>query len=265
MISMSPGEPRMLDESMSHSRTMDRMDYWRLEVAEALTRLGTDGVRGLTSSEANRRLTEHGPNELETVQRISPWMILGEQFKNVLVIILVVAVALSAFLGHGLEAIAIAVIVLFAVLLGFVQEYRAERAMEALRRMAAPSATVVRDDEERHVAARDLVPGDIVLLHTGDKIPADVRLMEAQNLQVEEAALTGESLPVEKHTAAIPTVDLAVGDRKNLAYAGTAITYGRGRALVIATAMNTEFGKIARLLQSVETSKTPLQQNLDRS
>ena len=145
---------------------MDRIDYWRLQVADALTRLGTDGARGLSSTEAQRRLTEHGPNELVAARRISPWTILGEQFKNVLVIILVVAVGLSAFLGHGLEAISIAVIVLLAVLLGFVQEYRAERAMEALRRMAAPSTTVVRDDEERRIAARDLVPGDIVLLRS---------------------------------------------------------------------------------------------------
>ena len=156
---------------------------------------------------------------------------------------------LSAFLGHGIEAVAIAVIVLFAVLLGFVQEYRAEKAIEALRQMAAPTATVLRDGEEMELAARDIVPGDVTFLHAGDKIPADVRLLEAINLQVEEAALTGESVPVEKQVAAIATADLALGDRRNMGYAGTVATYGRGRAVVIATGMNTEFGKIAGMLQ----------------
>ncbi len=219
---------------------------------------------GLTAAEAAQRLADHGPNELQAVHRISPWIILLEQFKNVLIVILLVATTLSAFLGHGIEAIAIAVIVLFAVLLGFVQEYRAERATEALRKMAAPTATALRDQEEVEIPARDLVPGDIVLLRAGDKIPADVRLIEAVNLQIEEAALTGESIPVEKYAAPLTNGELALGDRKNLAYAGTAATYGRGRAVVVATGMHTEFGKIAQMLQTVETGRTPLQDNLDR-
>ena len=220
--------------------------------------------RGLTSEEAARRLAEFGPNELQAAARVSPWAILLEQFKNVLIIILLLATALSAFLGHGVEAVAITVIVLFAVVLGFVQEYRAERAIEALREMAAPTATVVRDGRERRLPAHDLVPGDLILLATGDKVPADVRLVEAVNLQTVEAALTGESAPVEKHTGALAGEGLPTGDRKNMAYAGTAVTYGRGRALVVATGMATEFGKIARMLESVETGKTPLQVNLDR-
>ncbi|MCI0396990.1 MAG: HAD-IC family P-type ATPase, partial [Chloroflexi bacterium] len=219
---------------------------------------------GLTGVEAVQRLAEYGPNELQAAHRISPWMLLFEQFKNVLIIILLVATALSAFLGHGTEAIAIAVIVLFAVLLGFVQEYRAERAIEALRQLAAPTATVLRDNEEVELPARDLVPGDVTLLRAGDKVPADVRLTEVVNLQIEEAALTGESIPVEKHAALIPGDDLALGDRKNMGYAGTTATYGRGRGVVVATGMNTQFGKIAQMLQSVETGKTPLQENLDK-
>jgi Ca2+-transporting ATPase len=218
----------------------------------------------LTNVEAARRLAEVGPNELAAARRISPWMLLMEQFKNVLIIILLIAVGLSAILGHGVEAIAIAVIVLFAVVLGFVQEYRAERAIEALRQMAAPTATVFRDGDEIELPARDLVPGDVILLQAGDKIPADARLVEAVNLQIEEAALTGESVAVEKHTAPLANGDLAVGDRKNMAYAGTVATYGRGRAVVVATGMNTEFGKVAQLLQTVETSRTPLQENLDK-
>jgi P-type Ca2+ transporter type 2C len=219
---------------------------------------------GLTNAEAARRLAEHGSNELQAVQHVSPWALLFEQFKNVLIIILLAATALSAFLGHGVEAIAIAVIVLFAVLLGFVQEYRAERAIEALRQMAAPTATVLRDGEEIEVPARELVPGDVILVRAGDKIPADARLIEAVNLQIEESALTGESVPVEKHVAPLDNHGLALGDRKNMAYTGTAATYGRGRAMVVATGMNTEFGKIAKMLQTVETSRTPLQENLDK-
>ena len=219
---------------------------------------------GLPSNEAEKRLAEYGPNELQATRRISPWEILLEQFKNVLILILLGATALSLFLGHGIESIVIAIIVLFAVGLGFVQEYRAERAIEALKQMAAPTASVLRNGEEVKIPARELVPGDVVLLHTGDRVPADARLLEAVNLQVEEAALTGESVPVEKHASPLPTADLPLGDRKNLVYAGTAVTYGRGKVLVTATGMQTEFGKIARMLQDVETTRTPLQQNLDK-
>ncbi len=219
---------------------------------------------GLSASEAANRLEHFGPNELQMSGRVSPWAILLEQFKNVLIIILLFATALSAFLVHGVEAIAITVIVLFAVVLGFIQEYRAERAIEALRELAAPAATVIREGRERDISARDLVPGDVIVLATGDKVPADVRLTEAINLQTNEAALTGESAPVEKQTSPLEDEQLPTGDRTNMAYAGTMVTYGRGRAIVTATAMNTEFGKIARMLETVETGKTPLQENLDR-
>jgi Ca2+-transporting ATPase len=218
----------------------------------------------LTGSEARKRLERYGPNELQETRRISPWQILLEQFKNVLIIILLIATVISFFLGHGLESVVIAVIVLFAVLLGFVQEYRAERAIEALRQMTAPTATVMRDGEEVRIPARELVPGDVILLSTGDRIPADARLIEAINLQVEESALTGESVPVEKHVHPLGYDNLPLGDRRNMVYAGTSVTYGRGRALVVATGMHTEFGKIARMLQTVETVRTPLQENLDR-
>lgn len=234
-----------------------------LSIEVACERLTTSPA-GLTSEEAARRLAIYGPNELQAAQRISPGAILFEQFKNLLIIILLVATVLSAFLGHGVEALVITVIVLFAVVLGFVQEYRAERAIEALRRMAAPTAAAIRDGQEREIPARELVPGDIVVVRAGDKIPADGRLVEAVNLQIEEAALTGESVPVEKHTMPLDQAALPVGDRKNMAYAGTAATYGRGRAVVVATGMATEFGKIAQLLQTVETGKTPLQENLDK-
>ena len=214
--------------------------------------------------EAARRLREQGTNELRSVERISPWSIFLTQFKNVLIAILLVATALSVFLGHGAEAIAIALIVLFAVLLGFAQEYRSERALEALRQMAAPTATVLRDGEEVVIPARDVVIGDVLLLRAGDKVPADARLIEAANLQIEEAALTGESLPVEKQTQALGAGEWPLAERNNMVYAGTAVTYGRGKGVVVATGMNTEFGKTAAMLESVATTKTPLQESLDR-
>ena len=234
-----------------------------LSVSQTFEKLRSS-ASGLTAAEAERRLTEYGPNQLQVAARISPWVILLEQLKNVLIIILLFATALSAFLGHGVEAIAITVIVLFAVLLGFVQEYRAERAIEALREMAAPTATALRDGREWRINALELVPGDLILLATGDKVPADARLIEAINLQTVEAPLTGESSPIQKHTSPLGDERLPTGDRKNLVYAGTVVTYGRGRAVVVATGMATEFGKIAKLLESVDTVKTPLQHNLDR-
>ena len=243
---------------------MEQNKPWHTLTRDAAYELLSSGPNGLTNAEASKRLLETGPNEIKAAKRISAWEILLEQFKNVLVLILLGAAAISLFLDHGVEAIVIAVIVLFAVFLGFIQEYRAERAIEALRRMAAPTASLLRDGIEGKIPARDLVPGDVILLHTGDRIPADARLLEAVNLQLEEAALTGESVPVEKHIQLLSGDDLPVGDRKNMVYAGTAVTYGRGRALVVATGMQTEFGKIAQLLQTVETGKTPLQQNLDK-
>ena len=242
---------------------MQSQNWHTLTQDEAYQALNT-GPTGLTGAEAEKRLQETGPNEIQAAKRISAFEILLEQFKNVLILILLAATALSLALGHGIESVVIAIIVLFAVLLGFVQEYRAERAIEALRQMAAPTATVLRNGAEIEIPARDLVPGDVVLLHTGDRVPADGRLLESINMQVEEAALTAESVPVEKHVRPLGKADLPVGDRKNMVYAGTAVTYGRGRALVVATAMQTEFGKIAQLLQTVESGKTPLQRNLDR-
>ncbi|MCK6566249.1 MAG: ATPase [Chloroflexi bacterium] len=243
---------------------MEQNNFWHTKnTDQALAQLNSSET-GLSAKEAEARLAKFGLNEIQAARRISPWEILFEQFKNALILILLGATAISFFLGHGTESIVIAVIVLFAVGLGFAQEYRAERAIEALRQMAAPTATVLRDGIEVKTPAREVVPGDVAILHTGDRIPADGRIIESINLQIEEAALTGESVPVEKHTDALPTQDMPVGDRKNMVYAGTAATYGRGRALIVATGMQTEFGKIAQLLQTVESSKTPLQQNLDK-
>ena len=240
-------------------------DSWHsLPLDEVAARLDTRLDAGLTGAEAKRRLAEDGPNELEAMPAVAPWQLLLEQFKNVLIVILLIAVGLSIALGHATEAIVIGAIVLLAALLGFVQEYRAERAIEALRELAAPTATLLRDGEEVDVPARELVPGDVMLLRAGDKASADGRLAEAVNLRVEESALTGESLPVEKQTAELDGDDLSVGERTNMVYSGTAIAYGRGSAVVVATGMETEFGGIARMLESIERTKTPLQLSLDR-
>ncbi len=219
---------------------------------------------GLTAAEAAGRLLTHGPNELQVQTRESAWRTLAAQFQNVLIVILLSATIISGFLGHTVEAVAITVIVLFAVLLGFFQEYRASRALDALREMAAPAAHVLRNSVEVTVPARELVPGDVVQLRAGDRVPADLRLIEAVNLAVDEAALTGESTPAQKITDAISTATMPIGDRRNMAYAGTNSVHGRGQGLVVATGMATEFGHIARLVVSVESSRTPLQINLDR-
>jgi Ca2+-transporting ATPase len=234
-----------------------------LDVDDVMRRLQT-GPSGLPGGECCRRLALHGPNELQAFERTSPWHTLAAQFKNALIVILLAATLLSGLLGHALEAVVIAVIVLFAVLLGFIQEYRAERALEALRAMAAPLGHVIRDGLEAAIPAREIVPGDVVLLRVGDRVPADARLMRAVNLAIDEAALTGESAAVEKTVPRLDTAALGLGDRVNMAYAGTLVTYGRGRGVVVATGMATEFGRISTLVQTVEAGRTPLQENLDR-
>ena len=237
---------------------------WHAESAEeALRRLGSS-PHGLTGAEAQRRLAVHGPNALQAARRTPAWQLLLGQFRNVLIIILLVATALSALLGHAVEAAAITVIVLFAVLLGFVQEYRAGRAIEALREMAAPRATVVRDGEEVDLPARDVVPGDLLVLSAGNRIAADGRLLQAVNLEAQEAPLTGESAAVEKHAGATVAGDAPIGDRRTMVHAGTTVSHGRGIAVVTATGAQTEVGRIAQMLLEVAPGRTPLQLNLDR-
>ena len=189
-----------------------------LDVADVFRELESS-ESGLKADEARRRLEEHGPNELQAGRKTSAWRILLEQFQNILLIILIIATGLSIATGHGTEAIVIGVIVFFAVGLGFWQEYRAERAMEALQEMAAPAATAIRDGDETHLPARELVPGDVILLKAGDKIPADCRLVEVHNLQTEEAPLTGESVPVEKQTEPLEKA----GDALNRLRAGQVV------------------------------------------
>ncbi len=237
---------------------------WHTLPVDETGRLLDSPAGGLSAEEAARRRAESGPNELRAEPGPSAASILFQQFRNVLIVILLIGAGLSFGLGHATEAIAISVIVLLAVLLGFVQEYRAERALEALRRMSAPSARVLRAGRETTVPARDLVPGDRIVLRTGDLVPADARLAEAVQLRADEAVLTGESVPVEKGLAPLAAADLALGDRANLVFAGTSVSHGRATAIVVATGMRTEFGRIAGMLESIEKIRTPLQVELDR-
>jgi Ca2+-transporting ATPase len=234
-----------------------------LSVADAFARLQA-ARGGLASSDAAQRLATHGPNELRAAARTPAWRTFAAQFENVLILILLAATAVSGFLGHTLEAVVITVIVFFAVLLGFIQEYRAGRALDALREMAAPVARVLRDGLEAVVPARELVPGDVIVLRTGDRVPADGRVLEAINLSIDEAALTGESAPVDKTVDPIEDERAPVADRRNMTYAGTLVSRGRGHVLVVATGMSTEFGRIAQMVETVEAGRTPLQVNLDR-
>jgi P-type Ca2+ transporter type 2C len=236
---------------------------WHVQAVDVVLRTFATSTSGLSRDEAALRLESYGRNELQAFERTSAWHTFAAQFKNVLIAILLTATLLSGLLGHALEASVIAVIVFFAVLLGFIQEYRAERALEALRKMAAPLAHVIRDGVERSIPSAEVVPGDLVALRPGDRVPADCRITTAVNLAIDEAALTGESAAITKTSAELTVEKLAIGDRRNMAYAGTVVTYGRGQAIVVATAMSTEFGRISGLVQTVEAGRTPLQENLD--
>ena len=238
-------------------------EWHRLTTEDALAALGvTRG--GLDAQVASERLMEHGTNELIDSGSTSPWRLVWQQISAVMVLILIGAALLSLVLGKYLEAGAIGAIVVLFTLLGFFQEHRAERAIAALRKMAVPTVRVVRSGRTVEVAAAELVPGDIVQLEAGSIVPADLRLLETANLRVEEAALTGESEPADKQTEPTDGERVALGDRRCMAYSGTQVTTGRGVGLVVATGMHTELGRIAALLQSVESEDTPLQARLDR-
>jgi Ca2+-transporting ATPase len=237
------------------------MEWHAKSVGDILQFLKTS-ERGLSAEEARARLDRYGPNELIEKQRKTPLAMFLDQFKDFMIVVLIVAAAVSGVIGEPADTVAIVVIVVLNAVLGFSQEYRAEKAMAALRKMASPVATVVRDGAHGAIPAVQLVPGDIVLIDTGNVVPADLRLTEAARLRVDEAALTGESVPVEKLTAALADERLSIGDRRNMAYKGTLVTYGRGIGVVVATAMWTELGRIASLLQEEDEGKTPLQKRL---
>ncbi|HLA97460.1 MAG TPA: cation-translocating P-type ATPase [Anaerolineales bacterium] len=240
-------------------------DSWHaLEAKEILRRLETPADKGLTTEEAHKRLEQFGPNALMEAPVTSFWQMLVQQFNNFVVLMLIAAALISAVLGEYVEASAIMAIVVLNAALGVIQEHRAEQALAALRRMAAPDAHVIRDGTRQVIPGSELVPGDLVLLESGNYVPADVRLLEAVNLRVEEAALTGESVPVQKDANVLLQSDIPLGDRKNTAFMGTLVNYGRGRGIVTATGMHTQIGMIAEMLQSVQQEPTPLQRRLDQ-
>ena len=237
------------------------MRWHQKEINEIIGDLGSS-LQGISSGEAQKRHEEYGPNELKEKKKKTPFMMFLDQFKDFMILVLIAAAIISGFIGEVSDTIAIIVIIVLNAIVGFIQEYRAEKAMAALNKMAAPSATAIRDGMPATIAASQLVPGDIVVLEAGKVVPADMRVIEAAQLKVEEAALTGESVPVEKHTKAMHDEFLPIGDRKNMLYKGTFVTYGRGMGIVVATGMNTELGKIATMLQEEEEVKTPLQKRL---
>ena len=239
-------------------------EWHALGADETLQRLRTLAEHGLTSEEAQSRLQEFGPNQLDEAPPPSFWKMLWEQFNNFVVIMLIVAAVISAVLGEYVEAAAIMAIVVLNAALGVIQERRAEQSLAALRKLAAPEAQVIRDGSRKTVSSLEVVPGDMVLLESGNFVPADVRLVDAVNLRVEEAALTGESVPVQKDAGLRLEPNAPLGDRKNTAFMGTVINYGRGRGVVVATGMRTQIGMIATMLQNVETEPTPLQRRLDQ-
>ncbi|MCK4482327.1 HAD-IC family P-type ATPase, partial [Candidatus Bathyarchaeota archaeon] len=231
-----------------------------MEIKEVMRALNVT-MNGLSSEEVQRRLQEFGPNELKKEKRKSPFKLFLEQFTDILIIILLIATALSFAVGEAYDGIVIIAIVMACAVLGFTQEYKAEKALEALKKMTAPTATVLRDGKELELQTRDVVPGDVILLHTGDKVPADARLIEAINMKTDEASLTGESTPVNKNVKPLPE-ETIVSDRRNAVFTGTVVVYGRGKAVVTSTSMDTEFGKIARMVQVTEEEETPLEKRM---
>ncbi|QEC70086.1 cation-translocating P-type ATPase [Panacibacter ginsenosidivorans] len=234
---------------------------WHLEDIDKVLEITGSSKEGLSTTEAGKRLLEYGPNEITQVHRRSAWLLLLQQFKDFMILILVVAAIISGLLGDVTDTLVIVAIVILNAVIGFIQEYRAEKAMESLRKMTATNVQVFRDNTILSMPSDILVPGDIILLEAGNILPADIRLIEAVQVKVNEASLTGESLPVEKQTDTLNAQVLPLGDYTNMAFKGTFVTGGRGKGVVIATGMNTELGKVARLLQQPEV-QTPLQKRL---
>jgi P-type Ca2+ transporter type 2C len=243
---------------------MTDIETYRLSTEHAAEALRTHLASGLTTEQARDRFGEHGPNELIERSRPGFFRLLLGQFNNFLIILLVVAAFISLALGEVVDAVAILAIVILNAVLGVVQESKAEQALAALKKMSAPTAQVIREGHQQTIAGRELVPGDIVVLEAGNYIPADLRLIESVNLKIEEASLTGESMPAEKDSDVVLDGEVPVGDRRNSAYMSTLVTYGRGKGMVTATGMHTQIGMIAEMIQSYEEEPTPLQRKLDQ-
>ncbi len=236
--------------------------YWAKTADDVARILGTDVNRGLTEEEARRRLERYGENRIERIYKVSPLKILLRQFWDPLVAILLAAAALSVFFGEATDAMLIGAIIVFNAVLGFFQEYKAEKTLEALQRLSTPRARVLRDGKVKIIPSTDVVPGDVVLVEEGDVVPADLRLVEAVDLYVDESLLTGESYPVEKGVEPLPP-DTPLADRRNMVYMNTYVVRGRGKGIVVATGMETEVGKIARRVGEAAEKKTHLEEELE--
>jgi len=242
---------------------MEKM-IWHVKSEEEVEKiLSTSLAVGLDKNEVLQRLEKYGPNELEQKGRKSIYTMFIEQFKDFMIIILIVAAIISGLLGEIADAVIIIAIVLINAILGVIQENKAEESLEALQKMSAPNAKVIRNGRPDVVPSSQLVPGDVVVLETGDLVPADIRLVETSNLKIQEAALTGESVPVDKTSQTLDDEDIPLGDRLNMAYSGSLVTYGRGKGVVVETGMSTQMGQIAEMIQTEEGIKTPLQKRLD--
>ena len=239
--------------------------WGQMTAEEVVATLKTNMQRGLTREEAESRLARFGPNRLQKREPLSPWRLFFSEFTDFMVLVLLGAVVVSGAFGEWEDALTILAIVLLNAILGFIQEYRAERSLEALKELSAPQARVIRDGLVQNIHASEVVPGDLLSLEAGDRIAADARLLQTIGLEADESLLTGESLPVEKDHAQVTGTDApGLGDRKNMVYAGTILTRGRGLAIVVSTGMSTELGKIAGLLEVAENNITPLQRRLDQ-
>lgn len=243
---------------------MEQVKWHQMEAGDLANALGSSLAQGLSASEAEDRLSKNGRNELAEGERISPVMLLLNQFKDFMVLVLMGATLISGLLGEYLDAITIVAIIVLNAILGFIQEFRAEKSLNALKELSAPTAKVIRGGQQLIIAAKELVKGDIVLLESGDRIPADIRLLEANSCYAEESALTGESVPVGKHAAPIHEDELPLGDQRNLGFMGTMLTRGTAKGVVVRTGMETEMGKIAGLIQQTESMETPLQHRLEQ-
>lgn len=239
-------------------------NWYKLDVVEVLRKLDTNSTQGISQSEAEQRLQAYGLNELKERPGDNIWQILWKQLTAIMVVVLIVAAVISLALGDYIDAIAILTIVVFNAALGVRQEYQASQAISALKKLAVSTVKVRRSQQVQEISARQLVPGDIVLLETGNLVSADYRLLESVNLRIQEASLTGESEPTNKHAQNLGQADLSIGDRLNMAYMGTTIVYGRGSGVVTETGNQTELGQIATAIQTVKPKPTPLEKRLDQ-
>lgn len=240
------------------------MEWYNKSKEEIITEFSTDENLGLSDQEVVKRLEKHGKNELEAQAKKSFFSKLVDQFADFLIIILIVAAIVSAVVGEVEDSIVILAIVVINALLGIYQEGKAEKSVEALQKMSAPNAKVIRNGNQAEIPAADIVPGDIVILEAGDIVPADVRLIESSNMKIEEASLTGESVPVDKNAKGVIEGKAGIGDRHNMGFSSTIVTYGRGKGLVVGTGHNTEIGYIATTIQTYEEEQTPLQIKLNQ-